>query len=116
MQVLPSKWISDVNWSANNLYGWQPRYSEYKTALDINHGQFMDGQPLSYWSIGRARSGTFDLLSTLSPASLKINPRWLNSVFVGDYNGSEVTDQIFGGCLFNIQKVSDMSVDGLPSV
>ena len=116
MQILPSKWISDVNWSASTLYGWQPRYSEYKTALDINHGQFMDGQPLSYWSVGRARSGTQDLLSTLSVASLKINPRWLNSVFVGDYNGSEVSDQIFGGCLFNIQKVSDMSVDGLPSV
>lgn len=113
MQPLNKLWISDTD-KAHGLVGWQARYSEYKTALDINHGQFMNGQPLSFWSISRARAK--DTLATFSIASLKINPHWLDSVFVGDYNGKELTDQLFGGCLFNVQKVSDMSVDGMPRV
>ena len=113
MQPLQRLWISDKDKSLG-LLGWQARYSEYKTALDINHGQFMDKEPLSYWSVSRARAN--DDLATFKISSLKINPHWLDSVFVGDYNGKELTDQLFGGCLFNIQKVSDMSVDGMPRV
>ena len=113
MQPLQRLWISDKEKSLG-LLGWQARYSEYKTALDINHGQFMDKEPLSYWSVSRGRAK--DDLVTFKISSLKINPHWLDSVFVGDYNGTELTDQLFGGCLFNIQKVSDMSVDGMPRV
>lgn len=95
-------------------YGYQPRYSEYKTALDINHGQFSREEPLSYWSIARARD--MDVLQSFKAASLKINPRWLNSVFAVDYNGTELTDCMFGYAHFNIEKVSDMSEDGMPRI
>ena len=89
-------------------------YSEYKTALDTNHGQFSNGEPLSFWSIGRARAN--DFLHTFNISSLKINPHWLDSVFAVDYNGTELTDQFYGECYFNILKVSDMTVDGMPRV
>lgn len=100
--------------SKSPAFGWQPRYSEYKTALDTNHGQFADGEPLSFWSIGRARAN--DFLHTFNISSLKINPHWLDSVFAVDYNGTELTDQFYGECYFNILKVSDMTVDGMPRV
>ena len=100
--------------SKSPAFGWQPRYSEYKTALDTNHGQFSNGEPLSFWSIGRARAN--DFLHTFNISSLKINPHWLDSVFAVDYNGTELTDQFYGECYFNILKVSDMSVDGMPRV
>lgn len=102
------------------LLGWQPRYSEYKTALDVNHGQFMYDHPLGFWTISKGRSFygwdkknsqfSFDI------SQLKISPRWLDSVFAVNYNGSELTDCMFGYAHFKIQKVSDMSEDGLPRV
>ncbi|KGF34856.1 major capsid protein [Hoylesella buccalis] len=114
MQPLQTRFISDSGKQTEKFKGWQPRYSEYKTALDINHGQFANGQPLSYWSVGRGRSG--ETLDTFNIASLKINPKWLDSIFAVNYNGTQLTDCVFGGCQFNIQKVSDMSESGEPRI
>lgn len=115
MQPLQGRFISDRSTEQGDRFkGWQPRYSEYKTALDINHGQFVKTQPLSYWTVGRGRGN--ETLDTFNIASLKINPKWLDSVFAVNYNGSQLTDCCFGGCQFQIQKVSDMSVDGVPRV
>lgn len=114
MQPLQTRFISDSGNQKERFKGWQPRYSEYKTALDINHGQFANGQPLSYWTVGRGRSG--ETLETFDIASLKINPKWLDSIFAVNYNGTQITDCVFGGCQFNVQKVSDMSTDGVPRV
>lgn len=114
LQPLQSRFISDIASQKAKFKGWQPRYSEYKTALDINHGQFANGQPLSYWTVGRGRSG--ETLETFDIASLKINPKWLDSIFAVNYNGSQLTDCVFGGCQFNVQKVSDMSETGEPRI
>lgn len=114
LQPLQSRFISDIATQKSKFKGWQPRYSEYKTALDINHGQFANGQPLSYWTVGRGRSG--ETLETFDIASLKINPKWLDSIFAVNYNGSQLTDCVFGGCQFNVQKVSDMSETGEPRI
>lgn len=115
LQPLQNRFISDHGNQVKDVFkGWQPRYSEYKTALDINHGQFVSKQPLSYWSVGRGRGG--ETLDTFNISALKINPKWLDSVFAVNYNGSQLTDCCFGGCQFQIQKVSDMSVDGVPRV
>lgn len=115
MQPLQGRFISDRSSKQGSMFkGWQPRYSEYKTALDINHGQFVNGQPLSYWTVGRGRAS--ETLDTFDIASLKINPKWLDSIFAVNYNGSQLTDCVFGGCQFNVQKVSDMSVDGVPRI
>lgn len=101
----------------NGPLGWQLRYSEYKTAVDVNHGQFAGDGPLSYWTVGRNRGFTDNFTSAkLELKQLKISPKWVNSIFAVNYNGEEVTDHMFGGCYFGIQKVSDMSIDGLPKV
>lgn len=114
MQPLQTRYISDIPTQTEKFKGWQPRYSEYKTSLDINHGQFANGQPLSYWTVGRGRAG--ETLETFDIASLKINPKWLDSIFAVNYNGTQITDCVFGGCQFNVQKVSDMSENGEPRI
>jgi len=119
LQVLHTAHVSTVGAaSVDGVLGWQPRYSEYKTALDVNHGQFAGNLPLSYWSVSRMRSLSKSMVygKDLVLENLKINPAWLNSIFAVDYNGTEVTDAFFGGCTFNVMKVSDMSVDGLPRI
>lgn len=115
MQPLDTVSIS-TNSSAlkSGVLGWQPRYSEYKTALDINHGEFSDRGSLRNFSISRARER--DYVDSFDYSSLKINPKWLDDVFMVSYNGDQKTDCAYGGCYFNIIKVSDMSVDGLPKL
>lgn len=114
MQPLNSENVSSFVASAGKVLGYQPRYSEYKTALDINHGQFCNTDALSSWSVGRLRK--HQGIIKFSVDMLKINPNMLDDVFPVKYNGTELTDCVFGGCNFNIVKVSDMSVDGMPRV
>lgn len=114
LQPLNAEDISTLVASPGKVIGYQPRYSEYKTALDINHGQFSNDDALSYWSVGRLRKSKG--ISKFGVSMLKLNPNMLDSIFPVNYNGNENTDCVFGGCNFNIVKVSSMSVDGLPHV
>ena len=118
----------DVNKTMTTALGWQPRYSEYKTAIDINHGQFSNGGPLSYFTSNRSRSvldnkvlsgaNKFNLASSylenFTIKDFKISPHLFDSIFKVNYNGYETTDPFFGGCFFNITKVSNMDVQSLP--
>lgn len=107
-----------VNNAMTNALGWQPRYSEYKTAVDINHGQFMQGDALSDYASNRARavSSSMDWLTSLSLRDLKITPNIFDSIFKVSYNGKESTDPFFGSVQFNVVKVSDMDRQSLPNV
>lgn len=123
-------WAVDSNKTMTTALGWQPRYSEYKTAIDINHGQFSKGGPLSYFTSSRARgviSGVvhdgqslpltslgYGYLKNLTIKDFKISPNLFDSIFKVSYNGFETTDPFFGGCYFNVTKVSDMDVQSLP--
>ena len=109
--------IDVVDARGSKPFGWQLRYSEYKTAIDLNHGQFGYDGALSFWTIARMRAPLDGFFAgDFSLNELKISPRVVNSVFSVNYNGKQVTDQLFGGCYFGITKISDMSVDGLPRV
>lgn len=121
--VVDGKFIDKGNKSMTEALGWQPRYSEYKTAIDINHGQFSKGGPLSYFTSCRARSATsipdnrykgIAYLREFTLYDFKISPNLFDSVFKVNYNGYETTDPFFGGCFFNITKVSNMDVQSLP--
>lgn len=114
LQPLAAENVSTICKTPGKVLGYQPRYSEYKTALDINHGQFCYDDALSYWSVGRLRKEHG--LDGLKLSMFKINPNMLDSIFPVNYNGFENTDCVFGGCNFNIVKVSSMSVDGMPRV
>lgn len=115
MQPLDAVSISSYgDTSLGGPVGWQPRYSEYKTALDINHGEFARGRSMEFTTVARARRE--DFIHHFDVSTLKICPRWFDNTFFVKYDGRENTDCSFGGCYFNIIKVSDMSVDGLPKL
>lgn len=100
--------------------GWQPRYSEYKTAVDFNHGSFNSDNSLSSFSTSRNRnlspSGKADYLGTLTLRDFKINPNVFDSCFSVNYDGSLLTAPFFGKFSFNIVKVSSMDTDSLPLI
>lgn len=122
---VPSDWVDSTNTSMTSALGWQPRYSEYKTAIDINHGQFSNGGPLSYFTSNRSRSVSrlnsiktsyfnANYLKKLTINEFKISPNLFDSIFKVSYNGYETTDPFYGGCYFNVTKVSNMDVQSLP--
>lgn len=101
--------------------GWQPRYSEYKTAVDFNHGSFNSDNSLSSFSTSRNRNlltsdGKFDYLGRLSLRDFKVNPNVFDSCFSVNYDGSLLTAPFFGKFSFNIVKVSSMDTDSLPLI
>lgn len=101
--------------------GWQPRYSEYKTAVDFNHGSFNSDCSLSSFSSSRNRNlhkidGKYDYLANLSLRDFKINPNVFDSCFSVNYDGSLLTAPFFGKFSFNIVKVSSMDTDSLPLI
>lgn len=108
-----------VNNSLTRALGWQPRYSEYKTAIDINHGQFTDDGPLKFYTSDRSRGvmqSDLNWLTDLHLRDLKINPNIFDSVFKVAYNGKETTDPFYGSVQFNITKVSNMDRQSMPNV
>lgn len=111
---------NNENQSLTHVLGWQPRYSEYKTAIDLNHGQFLQDGPLSYYTSNRARGlqdADHDYLANgLRIRDFKVNPFLFDSVFSVVYNGKQSTDPFYGQVHFNIVAVRDMDVASVPNV
>lgn len=107
----------------NSVLGYGPRYNEYKSAIDINHGQFAN--ELSYFTTSKSRilkehltklvNGDTDYVLQIKLDLFKVSPTLLDSVFNVSYDGSQQSDCVYGGVNFQIAKVSDMSETGLPN-
>ena len=94
--------------------GWQPRYSEYKTAVDRNHGGFNDYGTLRSFTASRNRSA-FDYIHHLTLKEFKVSPNVFDSVFTTNVNGcQQASFPFFNKVSFNIVKVSSMDTDSLP--
>ena len=94
--------------------GWQPRYSEYKTAVDRNHGGFNDYGTLRSFTASRNRSA-FDYMKALTLKEFKVSPNVFDSVFTSNVNGcQQASFPFFNKVSFNIVKVSSMDTDSLP--
>ena len=113
LQPLSVSSITRVTHKSGLVIGWQPRYSEYKTARDVNHGSFVGslrGFTTSRWPqevLDEVKLPFFKITPYLREGLFKVNYK---SSFDGKY------DCAFGGCNFQIKKVSNMSVDGLPKI
>lgn len=95
--------------------GWQPRYAEYKSSVNVCHGPFAkygsvdNWGPLSYWASCRQ-------ITSFEPKFLnKIYPNVLDSIFPVNFSGIN-TDQFLVHSYHNIKKVSNMSIYGLPQL
>lgn len=102
------------------VLGWNLRYSEYKTSLDMVHGVFNSDdkfQNQSYNAWVAPRNQTLSQYSNGATVSFfKALPSVLNQVMVQQYDGTEQTDQFLVNAGFNVQAIRPMSIYGEPSL
>ena len=108
--------------SSNKTIGYVPRYIEYKTRVDLVHGEFESfnetssptNGTLSAWCAPRQTQ----LSSTLLPtnAFFKIRPNIFNNISSVAFKGDESEDIFIVDFRANVQAVRPMSVSGLPSI
>lgn len=102
------------------VLGWNLRYSEYKTSLDMVHGVFnsddkFQNQSYNAWVAPRNQSlSQYSNGATVS--FFKALPSVLNQVMVQQYDGTEQTDQFLVNAAFNVQAIRPMSIYGEPSL
>lgn len=113
----------DPNDYANNndTLGFVPRYVEYKTRVDLVHGEFESFSEkttasgyLSSWCAPRQTQLNSSLKA--SNAFFKIRPNIWNNIAVSNYTGKEKDDIFIVDFRANVQAVRPMSVSGLPSL
>lgn len=118
--------------SSSKVYGWSPRYSEYKSSYDKIHGEFRN--PILIDSKGAndvfvpftTGSLSFMTLHTIPPYygssnpvtldTISIRPDVLNDVVEVAYNGLENTDPFRVDTNFSCSIIRNMSVNGLPRI
>lgn len=104
----------------SKVLGWNLRYSEYKTSLDMVHGVFNSDdkfQNQSYNAWVAPRNQTLAQYSNGATVSFfKALPSVLNQVMVQQYDGTEQTDQFLVNAAFNVQAIRPMSIFGEPSL
>lgn len=107
--------------SNNDTLGFVPRYVEYKTRVDLVHGEFESFSEkttasgfLSSWCAPRQTQLNSSLKA--SNAFFKIRPNIWNNIAVTNYTGKEEDDIFIVDFRANVQAVRPMSVSGLPSI
>lgn len=104
----------------SKVLGWNLRYSEYKTSLDMVHGVFNSDdkfQNQSYNAWVAPRNQTLSQYSNGATVSFfKVLPSVLNQIMVQQYDGTEQTDQFLVNAGFNVQAIRPMSIYGEPSL
>ena len=104
----------------NKVLGWNLRYSEYKTSLDMVHGVFnsddkFQNQSYNAWVAPRNQS-LAQYTNGATVSFFKALPSVLNQVMVQQYDGTEQTDQFLVNASFNVQAIRPMSIYGEPSL
>lgn len=103
----------------HGFIGWQPRYSEYKTALDKVYGGFQSNGSKSIWTAPllvenfKKDDGTY---RSVNIRDLSVNPHTLESIFAIKYDGTSDSDAFLVDVSFKVTKVSSMSVLGEPMI
>lgn len=105
---------SDANRAV--ILGYVPRYSEYKSSVDVVNGAFTD--TYQNWVTPIEPSFSPFLVGNLTTSGsypmLKVNPLVLSNLFNVRYNGKYATDPFFVNLSFDIKAVRNISRDGLP--
>lgn len=115
---------------AAKVYGWQPRYHEYKTGADYIHGEFKTGRSMQVLTLHRPTPFNYQLgvgmikgrdfpnknFNGVPAGFLFVDPACTNEVVEVNYDGTEKTDPFRISTEFNVSYISDMSVSGMPKV
>ncbi len=106
--------ISSATGGTNNLIGYVPRYTEYKSSVDQIRGAFTAGYKNWVTPIEYSFSPLVNNSQQLTYASFKVCPLSVNNLFNVVYEGSYNTDPFFINLSFDIKAVRNISRDGLP--
>ena len=115
---------------AEKVYGWQPRYHEYKSGADYIHGEFKTGRSMQILTLHRPTPFNYQLgvgmikgrdfpnknFNGVPAGFLFVDPACTNEVVEVNYDGTEKTDPFRISTEFNVSYISDMSVSGMPKV
>ncbi len=96
---------------SNAILGYVPRYSEYKTSVDVINGAFRN--VYRNW-VTPITNSLVSPNPTPDYTLFKVSPRTLDNLFNTVYNGSYATDPFFVNLSFDIKAVRNISRDGLP--
>ena len=105
----------ELDWDTTVL-GFNPMYSEYKTALDKVHGDFISTTAnhtgaLSAWVTPRLFDEVYAKGTGLTYVFLHVNPAILDTIFAVH---ADTADQFYVNCWNDIRAIRPMSVNGLP--
>lgn len=104
---------------ASSLFGFVPRYYEYKQRTNEVHGIFQSEQSDDAWTLtnnGSYGNSNGAILDASNPVNYKIIPSITDRIFVTGYNGSQTTDPFWHYYYFDVTTISDMEVFGTPSL
>ena len=93
----------------NDILGYTPRFSEYKTSRDMLYNEFMTGGSLNAWTT--PRNNYTKNKKGLTVPDLLIDPNVLYPIFGLKYNGKSDTDQFLINSYFDVKAVRPMAVN-----
>lgn len=93
----------------NDILGYTPRFSEYKTSRDMLYNEFMTGGSLNAWTT--PRNNYTKNKKGLTVPDLLIDPNVLYPIFGLKYNGKSGTDQFLINSYFDVKAVRPMAVN-----
>lgn len=110
-----------LNFVPDRIVGYQPRFIEHKTDVDLVHGEFYSSAPNRVFS-SFARRGTFAHMVTTKYDNtaleavnwLYIEPFAADAIFLKQADSRQSSDNVFVNCQFDVQMVQPLSVIGLP--
>lgn len=105
--VLRGQFIYNAAQHWSNPIGYAPRYIDYKTTVDVVHGEFQDS--LKPWVIPHTLSMTFG--NDINFKSFKVDPAVLDNMFGV---AASKADQFRCTAYFDIKSVRNLDRDGLP--
>ena len=105
--VLRGQFIYNAAQNWNSPIGYAPRYIDYKTTVDVVHGEFQDN--LKPWVIPHTLSMTFG--NNINFKTFKVDPAVLDNMFGV---AASQADQFRCTAYFDIKTVRNLDRDGLP--
>lgn len=95
------------------LFGYNPRYYEYKQRTNEVHSTFQSSQPDNFWTL---TNNSDVVLNASSVFNLKVLPNITDRLFTVDFNGAPSTDPFMVYMNFDVKRISNMEVYGTPQI
>lgn len=99
--------------SPTSLFGYGPRFHEYKQRTNEVHGCFQSNQSDSDWTLS---NNQFNVATASNFANFKILPTITDRLFTLNWNSSFASDPFMCYFYYDATLISDMEVYGTPSI